>query len=61
MAHPKSKVSNARKRKRRTHDKLTAPQLTTCTGCAAAVEYHHVCPTCGMYRGKQAIKTAASA
>ncbi len=30
MAHPKSKISKQRKRKRRTHYKATAPQLTTC-------------------------------
>ena len=30
MAHPKSRVSKQRKRKRRTHYKATAPALTTC-------------------------------
>ncbi len=30
MAHPKSKISKARKRKRRTHKKLTAPQIAIC-------------------------------
>lgn len=30
MAHPKSKISKQRKRKRRTHQKATAPTLTTC-------------------------------
>jgi len=60
MAHPKSRVSNARKRKRRTHDKLTAPQLSVCSGCGATIEYHHVCSACGMYRGKQAIEMATA-
>ncbi|MDR1951609.1 MAG: 50S ribosomal protein L32 [Bacteroidales bacterium] len=60
MAHPKSRVSGSRAGKRRSHDKLTAPQLSVCSGCGAAIEYHHVCGTCGMYRGKQAIATAAS-
>ncbi len=30
MAHPKSRISKQRKRKRRTHYKATAPTLTTC-------------------------------
>ena len=30
MAHPKSRISKQRKRKRRTHYKATAPALTTC-------------------------------
>lgn len=30
MAHPKSRISKQRKRKRRTHYKITAPQVVTC-------------------------------
>jgi large subunit ribosomal protein L32 len=30
MAHPKSRVSKARKNKRRTHHKAVIPQLTVC-------------------------------
>ncbi len=30
MAHPKSRISKQRKRKRRTHYKATAPQVATC-------------------------------
>ncbi|MBK9254405.1 MAG: 50S ribosomal protein L32 [Saprospiraceae bacterium] len=30
MAHPKSRVSKARKNKRRTHHKAAMPQLTVC-------------------------------
>ncbi|MCB9308609.1 MAG: 50S ribosomal protein L32 [Lewinellaceae bacterium] len=30
MAHPKSRVSKARKNKRRTHHKAEMPQLTVC-------------------------------
>ena len=30
MAHPKSKISKMRKRKRRTHYKAEVPNLTTC-------------------------------
>lgn len=30
MAHPKSRISKQRKRKRRTHYKATAPNVATC-------------------------------
>ena len=43
MAHPKRRQSSTRQAKRRTHDKAVAPTLA-------------VCPTCGYYRGKVAIK-----
>lgn len=52
MAHPKHKLSKQRRDKRRTHDKLTAPTLATCSNCGAAVLYHRVCPECGFYRGR---------
>jgi large subunit ribosomal protein L32 len=30
MAHPKSRISKQRKRKRRTHYKITAPNVSVC-------------------------------
>ena len=61
MPNPKWRFSKTRTRKRRTHDTLTAPQLSTCSNCGAAVLYHHVCPECGYYRGKQAIEMTPNA
>ncbi len=61
MPHPKHRFSKTRTAKRRTHDSLTAPQLTTCSNCGAQVLYHHVCPVCGYYRGKLAIEKNAEA
>lgn len=40
MAHPKSKVSKQRKRKRRTHKKATVPQIATCTTTGERHLYH---------------------
>ena len=31
MAHPKSRISKQRKRKRRTHKKVSIPQVATCS------------------------------
>jgi len=57
MAVPKRKTSKSRRDKRRTHQKLTAPSLTTCAQCGEAKLPHHVCPSCGKYRGRTFLKT----
>ena len=40
MAHPKSKISKQRKRKRRTHKVATAPQIATCSTTGEKHLYH---------------------
>ena len=60
MPHPKRKISNQRRDKRRTHYKAIAPTITVCSNCNATVLYHRVCPECGYYRGKQAIIKATA-
>lgn len=55
MAHPKSKISKQRKRKRRTHYNTPVPNVMACSNCGNPVLRHHVCDECGHYRGKPAI------
>jgi large subunit ribosomal protein L32 len=57
MAVPKRKVSKSKRDKRRTHKKATAPHLSTCPDCGEAVLPHHVCSSCGSYRGRTVIDT----
>lgn len=40
MAHPKSRISKQRKRKRRTHKKLTEPQFSICKATGEAHMRH---------------------
>lgn len=40
MAHPKSRISKQRKRKRRTHKKATPPQVAVCKETGAPHLYH---------------------
>jgi large subunit ribosomal protein L32 len=61
MPNPKRKHSKARRDKRRTHYKATAPTVAKCSNCGASVRYHRVCPECGFYRGKPAIEKKATA
>ena len=55
MALPKHKISKSRRDKRRTHKKLTAPNLSTCPDYGEATLPHHACPSCGSYRGRSVI------
>jgi large subunit ribosomal protein L32 len=55
MAHPKRKISKTRRDKRRTHYKAIANVTSECSNCGTPVLTHRVCPSCGYYRGKQAI------
>lgn len=50
MAVPKFKTSKSKKRKRRTHDKLTAVHLVPCGNCGLSIPMHRICPNCGHYR-----------
>ncbi len=57
MAHPKSRISKQRKRKRRTHYKIaTLPNVVSCNSCGAPKLRHCICPECGTYRGRTIIK-----
>ncbi len=40
MAHPKSRISKQRKRKRRTHYKAEVPQVATCKATGENHMYH---------------------
>lgn len=58
MALPKRRQSKTRGRKRRTHWKAKAPQLSTCPQCHQAKLPHRVCPNCGYYRGRPVISSS---
>lgn len=58
MALPKRKTSKSRRDKRRTHQKVSAPTLSTCPECGEAVKPHHACPSCGSYKGRVVIESS---
>ncbi len=53
MAVPKRRVSRSRRGNRRIQQALERAQLTRCSNCGASIRPHHVCASCGHYRGKQ--------
>jgi len=57
MAVPKRKKSKSKRNKRRTHQKIAGPNLTTCPQCGDTRLPHHACPSCGTYKGRTIIET----
>ncbi len=56
MPLPKRRHSNARTRKRRSHDALSIPTLVECPNCHERKPPHRACPACGQYRGREVVK-----
>jgi large subunit ribosomal protein L32 len=55
MAVPKRKTSKMKVRSRKAANRYKGVQLTACTECKAPAAPHRVCPSCGMYKGKQVL------
>jgi len=55
MPLPKRRHSKQRGRKRRTHWKLTGPNLVECPHCHSPKLPHRVCSNCGYYGGEEVI------
>ncbi|HLI15613.1 MAG TPA: 50S ribosomal protein L32 [Acidimicrobiales bacterium] len=57
MAVPKKKTSKSKSRSRRASAwTLGRPALSRCPQCRQAKRPHVVCPSCGWYKGRQAIE-----
>lgn len=59
MQAPKRKTSKSKRNMRRSHHALTPAYPSTCPQCKEIVRPHHVCRSCGQYRGKQVMAVAA--
>ena len=55
MAVPKYKTSKSRRNKRRTHQKLKKAHFDSCPKCHEAYQRHHICPSCGYYKGTEVL------
>jgi large subunit ribosomal protein L32 len=57
MAVPKRKTPRSKTHSRRSANrKLEAPSRSVCPNCRAVKLPHIVCPTCGWYKGRQAVQ-----
>ncbi|MGB0843271.1 MAG: 50S ribosomal protein L32 [Alphaproteobacteria bacterium] len=55
MAVPKSKITRSRRGMRRSHDALKNASYTECTSCGEQMRPHHVCASCGSYKGREVV------
>jgi large subunit ribosomal protein L32 len=55
-AVPKSKISNRRRKNKRSHHALVLKALVTCPHCGEKKLPHRVCLACGYYRGVQVVE-----
>ena len=56
---PKRKYPKARQGHRRSHIKAIVASVVECQHCHNPRLSHHACPTCGWYRGREAVKIKA--
>lgn len=56
MALPKRRHSHARTRRRRAHDALLGPTVSTCASCGEPKLPHRLCSGCGSYKGRSVVK-----
>lgn len=55
MAVPKKKTSQSRRNMRRAHHALKAVNSGECSNCGSRKLPHHICPSCGHYKGRQVL------
>jgi len=54
MAVPKKRTSKSRKGMRRSHHAIEFKSAVhDCPNCGELKLYHHICDSCGFYRGEQ--------
>lgn len=58
MATPKKRMSRSKRGMRRAHDFLEAKATNSCPNCSALIQPHHVCTSCGYYKGKSIVAAA---
>jgi large subunit ribosomal protein L32 len=58
MAVQQNKKSKSKKGMRRAHHHVAVPPVVVCA-CGEATLPHSVCPSCGVYRGRQVVPQPA--
>ena len=61
MATPKKKTSKSRRDMRRSHQALEGNSYQECPNCGELKRPHAVCPSCGLYDGREVVAKKAAA
>ncbi|MBL26391.1 MAG: 50S ribosomal protein L32 [Rhodospirillaceae bacterium] len=56
MAVPKRKTSKSRRDMRRSHHALPRATYNECPNCGELKQPHHVCRSCGHYKGREVVE-----
>ncbi|RYZ69032.1 MAG: 50S ribosomal protein L32 [Proteobacteria bacterium] len=59
MPTPKKRTSRSKRDMRRSHDFLVPATTINCANCHSLVKPHHVCASCGYYKGKEVVVAKA--
>ncbi len=60
MASPKNRVSKRRKRERvASLEQAIVASVQNCPVCGGLKQAHHVCPSCGTYKGRKVLSVTA--
>jgi large subunit ribosomal protein L32 len=59
MPTPKKRTTRSKRDMRRSHDFLVPPTTIGCANCGALSLPHHVCASCGYYKGKEVVVAKA--
>jgi len=59
MAEPKKRLTSARSGARRSHLYKKNRDTTKCPKCHSFILPHHICQTCGFYKGKDILNLEA--
>lgn len=55
-ALPKQRISRHRQGNRRRHHFIAPLNLVACRNCGEMKRSHNVCPSCGVYNGRQVLQ-----
>lgn len=55
MPNPKKRTTRSRRDMRRAHDFLVPLTTIHCNNCNALVKPHHICASCGHYKGQEVV------
>ena len=59
MASPKTKITRSRRGMRRSHNALNKPTVIHCDNCGSMKQPHHICSSCGYYKGREVLAPQA--
>lgn len=59
MPTPKKKTTRSKRDMRRSHDALDRVTVHNCPNCGALFKPHHICLSCGYYKGKEVVAARA--